>query len=100
MPQKVPLMSLTVVRDGKSLIPQIGKPFDFTDEEIEQFAQSSMAHKMFRDPIVEKLGEAPYRLPEGSEPLGGTKTASAATVKTGTTKNRPTKPVEDDGESL
>lgn len=32
----VPLSGTVVVRDGQRVRPQIGKPFDFTAEEIEQ----------------------------------------------------------------
>lgn len=33
---RVPMQSVVVVRDGKSTVPPIGQPFDFTAEEIAQ----------------------------------------------------------------
>lgn len=34
--KRVPLQSITVVRDKKAFTPPIGEPFDFTNEEVEQ----------------------------------------------------------------
>lgn len=34
--KRVPLQSITVMRDKKTFNPPIGEPFDFTDEEVEQ----------------------------------------------------------------
>lgn len=36
MPKKIINESITVVRDGKRVSPEIGKPFDLTDDEIKQ----------------------------------------------------------------
>ncbi len=34
MPNRVPLQSIVVQRDGASMCPPIGHPFDFTAEEV------------------------------------------------------------------
>ncbi len=34
--KRVPLQSITVVRDKKSFVPPIGEAFDFTDDEVAQ----------------------------------------------------------------
>lgn len=36
MPSRVPVHQVVVHRDGKNIYVPIGKPFDFTQEEIEQ----------------------------------------------------------------
>ncbi|ENQ7722901.1 TPA: hypothetical protein L4T14_001433 [Pseudomonas aeruginosa] len=33
MPKRIPLSTIVVYRDGKRVVPEIGKPFDFTPEE-------------------------------------------------------------------
>ena len=32
----IPTVSVTVARDGKTITPPVGQPFDFTQEEIDQ----------------------------------------------------------------
>lgn len=34
--KRVPKQTVVVVRDGKSVTPPIGEPFEFTDEEVSQ----------------------------------------------------------------
>jgi hypothetical protein len=36
MPKRTPVQTVTVVREGKAMHPTIGKPFNFTEDEIEQ----------------------------------------------------------------
>lgn len=36
MPKRTAVQTITVVRDGKTVTPTIGKPFNFTEDEIEQ----------------------------------------------------------------
>lgn len=35
MPKRIPVETIKVRRDGKPVIPTIGKPFDFTAEELD-----------------------------------------------------------------
>lgn len=35
MPQRIPMQTVIVRRNGKSVVPEIGKPFDFTPDELE-----------------------------------------------------------------
>ncbi|WP_438861427.1 DUF7443 domain-containing protein, partial [Lactococcus petauri] len=39
--KRTPLQSIVVVRDGKSMSPPIGAPFDFSAEEVEQIEAMS-----------------------------------------------------------
>lgn len=34
--KRVPLQSITVIRKNQAVVPDIGEPFDFTDEEVAQ----------------------------------------------------------------
>lgn len=34
--KRTPMQSVVVMRDGKSMSPPIGKPFDFTEDEVAQ----------------------------------------------------------------
>lgn len=36
MPKRTPVQTVTVVREGKTVYPAIGKPFNFTEDEINQ----------------------------------------------------------------
>lgn len=36
MPQRIPMQTVIVQRDGKNFAPPIGKPFDFTVDELNQ----------------------------------------------------------------
>lgn len=51
MPKKVPLISVTVFRDGKAKEAPLNRPFDFTEDEVAEI--ESMAPGSLRDPIVE-----------------------------------------------
>lgn len=35
MPKRVPLNTIVVHRNGKNVVPPIGKPFDFTQQELD-----------------------------------------------------------------
>lgn len=56
MPKKVPLISIGVQRDGKTMNPEIGKPFDFTDEELTDIAKMEAVAGVdyVRDPVNEE----------------------------------------------
>ena len=51
MPKKVPLISVTVFRNNKPVALPVGKPFDFTEEEVAEV--EAMQPGGLRDPIVE-----------------------------------------------
>lgn len=57
MPKKIPLISVTVHRNGKAVEPTIGKPFDFTAEEIAEVLQAVPGS--MRDPVNEEAAPAP-----------------------------------------
>ena len=52
---RIPVQTITVGRDGKNIIPTIGHPFDFTDEEIKQIEASNPT--AVRNPVVEADAE-------------------------------------------
>ena len=51
MPKKVPMIAVTVFRDGKAKELPVGKPADFTEDEVAEI--ESMVPGSLRDPIVE-----------------------------------------------
>lgn len=67
MPKKIPLVSVTVFRDNKPVALPVGKPFAFTDAEVQEVEAAIPG--ALRDPINEV---AP---PAEPEPVtkGGTK---------------------------
>lgn len=68
---RIPVQTITVGRDGKNVIPTIGQPFDFTDEEIKQIEASNPA--AVRNPVVEADAEQV----EAKPTKGGKKAAQA-----------------------
>lgn len=56
MPIRIPVQGVRVVRDGRSHYPKIGKPFDFTREEIEQLTKANPV--CLRHPVNEGGHEA------------------------------------------
>lgn len=52
---RIPVQTITVGREGKNIVPTIGQPFDFTDEEIKQIETSNPA--AVRNPVVEADAE-------------------------------------------
>ena len=52
---RIPVQTITVGRDGKNIVPTIGQPFNFTDEEIKQIEASNPA--AVRNPVVESDAE-------------------------------------------
>ena len=63
----IPLVSIRVLRDGQSIAPVIGKPFDFTADEKADLDKIHAEHNVesYREPINEapveavKVAEAP-----------------------------------------
>lgn len=53
MPKKIPVHTIVVQRDGKTVIPAVGKPFDFTDAEIADVR--AVDPKAFRDLVNEEV---------------------------------------------
>lgn len=52
---RVPVQSVVVVRNGKFETPELGKPFNFTQSEIDDIEASNPA--AIREPVVEKAAE-------------------------------------------
>jgi hypothetical protein len=65
MPHRVPLHTIVVSRDGKRVSTPPGKPFDFSDEELEHLESEP---GMVRELITEQ-GEV---VPGAVEPVGET----------------------------
>lgn len=61
MPKKVPLISIGVAREGKTVFPPIGQPFDFTKEEVADMEALSKkdGNTYFRNPVNEGGDAAP-----------------------------------------
>ena len=55
MAKKVPLVSVGVKRDGITVFPKIGEPFEFTDAELKDLTKLSKETKVdyFRAPVNE-----------------------------------------------
>ena len=70
---RIPVQTITVGRDGKNIVPTIGQPFDFTDEEIKQIEASNPA--AVRNPVVE--AEPVVEQAEAKATKGGKKAAQA-----------------------
>lgn len=49
---RVPLQSIVVVRNGKQVTPELGKPFGFTAQEVDEIEALNPA--AIREPVVEK----------------------------------------------
>lgn len=59
MPKKVPLISIGVAREGKTVFPPIDQPFDFTKEEVADMEALSKkdGNTYFRNPVNEGADE-------------------------------------------
>lgn len=66
----IPLVSIRVLRDGKSVAPAIGKPFDFTAEEKADLDKIHAEHNVesYREPINEAPVET-FKVAEEAKPL-------------------------------
>lgn len=55
MPKRVPLGAIGVTRGGKTVYPDIGKPFDFTSDEVDQInaLQKASGNLLFRKLVNE-----------------------------------------------
>ena len=74
MPKKVPLISVTVFRDSKPVALPVGKPFDFTEDEVAEI--DAMVPGSLRDPIVEVAAASVSADPApAAKPAAGKKTA-------------------------
>lgn len=63
----IPLVSIRVLRDGQSVAPTIGKPFDFTADEKADLDKIHAEHNVesYREPI----NEAPAEVVEAVKPV-------------------------------
>lgn len=59
MPKRIPLGSIGVTRDKKTVYPKVGEPFDFTAEEVAQInaLEKKSGNKLFRKPVNEDPGQ-------------------------------------------
>lgn len=58
MPKKVPLIRIGVQRQGVTVYPEIGKPFDFTKEEIADITKMEAGKAEYiRNPVNEDTVE-------------------------------------------
>lgn len=55
MPKKVPLVAIGVKREGVTIYPKVGEPFDFTDAELKDLTKLSKETKSdyFRSTVNE-----------------------------------------------
>ena len=63
MATKIPLQSIVVVRAGKTVVPDVGVAFDFTDAELAELAER--APGAVRDPINETGGAVEVKAKAG-----------------------------------
>lgn len=61
MPKKVPLVSIGVKREGVTVFPKVGEPFDFTDEELKDLTKLAKETKVdyFRSTVNEDGSKEP-----------------------------------------
>jgi len=71
----IPVQGVVVHRDGKSFSPEIGKPFEFSDDEANDIA--AMNPGAVRSPVNEGGDEAPASKPQQA-PAPATKPKAAA----------------------
>lgn len=71
MPKRVPLGSIGVTRDKKTVYPEIGKPFDFTADELSEINALSKAsgNELVRK-LVNEEGSAGATAPSSSAAEG------------------------------
>ena len=78
----IPLVSIRVLREGQSVAPVIGKPFDFTAEEKADLDKIHAEHNVesYREPINEAPVEA-VKAAEVAPLTAAEKKAAAAAAK-------------------
>ena len=82
----IPLVSIRVLREGQSVAPVIGKPFDFTAEEKADLDKIHAEHNVesYREPIneapveVAKVAEVPLTAAEKKAAAAAAKLAAEA----------------------
>ena len=77
MPLRVPVQSIGVSRDGKTVYPEIGKAFNFTASEVEEInaLQKASGEEIYRKPTNETEGVAAPAAPAAPvAPAAPTKT--------------------------
>lgn len=65
MPKRIPLGTIGVTRDNKTVYPKIGQLFDFTADEVAQInaLEKSSGNKLFRKPVNEDQSAGPTTAP-------------------------------------
>lgn len=81
MPKRTPLQSVVVIRDGARFTPEIGRPFEFTKDEIEQVERANPA-ALSKKAVVD--------LTEDGKPLGDTNQDGDTNPDGGDTKEAKT----------
>lgn len=68
MPQRIALSAIGVTRNGKTVYPVVGKPFDFTAEELATITnlEKSSGNKLVRK-LINENGDAPQANTESEE---------------------------------
>lgn len=74
MPIRIPMHSIAVVREGQTIIPEIGRPFEFTDAEIQDVFAAEPAIPAF-DEEAEKTAKM---LSDSAPKVGSGKKGRAA----------------------
>ena len=78
MPKRTPKQTVVVMRDGKSVTPPIGEPFEFTKEEVEQI--EAMNPDAISTEATVDLTQADAADPK--KPAGDAKKPSAGSTET------------------
>lgn len=81
----VPLVSIHVQREGKLIVPQIGKPFEFSDDEVVDMDTLSEKTKTeyYREPLNEASADGEKPKLTAAEKKAAAKAAADAAKKSG-----------------
>lgn len=104
MPKHVPLVSTVVVRDGKRHYPTVGKPFNFSDEEVKTIKAlhpTGLRKPVNESAVDDEIDDAPDGVDaQQSEATDETapdkKVKAGAALKTPKQKSKTAKKSEDD----
>ena len=81
MPIRIPVQSVKVIREGKSVFPKLNKPFEFTAEEIAVLTAANPV--CLRKPIVEATAAAAAQVEVEAEQEAKPETKAPAAAKKG-----------------
>lgn len=84
---RIPLQSIVIQRDGKNVIPEVGKAFDFTEQELRDIA--AVAPNAVRLPINEAASAeaAAAQVADTSSTAASTDTSAADARKAKSSKD-------------